>query len=218
MVTHSGASLHRGWYFPLRSPISFPLRSHTHTHTHTHTQHLVSPRTVYLCLSHKKKTEKKKNPAARTSQRSFPLFAIFFCLFFFFLLEWWKLGQETAGEVRLSVTCRRRRLSEPRGRTSGRRRSCQSSAHRKSEAPESARGDRCVNEGNFNKLGLAEMETVTETHEQAVRESNNQSNSETRLKWLSCWFSLDIKVCDKCAFKSVVNFAGAPWTMDQTSI
>ena len=62
------------------------------------------------------------------------------------------------------------------------------------------------------------METVTETHEQAVRESNNQSNSETRLKWLSCWFSLDIKVCDKCAFKSVVNFAGAPWTMDQTSI
>lgn len=162
MVTHSGASLHRWRYFPLRSPLSSSA-------LWSHTQHLVPPRTVYLSLSHKKK--KKKKPAARNLPEVISFICnIFLPLFFFFLLEWWKLGQETAGEVRFCVTSRRRRRSGPRGRTSGRRRSCQSSARHESEAPESARGARYVNEGNFHKLGLAQTEAATEIHKETVRE------------------------------------------------
>lgn len=51
------------------------------------TQHLVPPHTVYLSLS---------NKTVAWTLRSFPLSAIFFCL----LTGWWKLGQETAGEVK----------------------------------------------------------------------------------------------------------------------
>lgn len=181
MVTHSGASLHRWRYFPLRSPLSSSA-------LWSHTQHLVPPRTVYLSLSHKKK--KKKKTRGPEPPRGHFLYLQYFSasVFFFFLLEWWKLGQETAGEVRFCATSRRRRRSGPRGRTSGRRRSCQSSARHESEAPESARGARYVNEGNFHKLGLAQTEAATEIHEETVREirgrvqkTDNQSKYHTYL-------------------------------------
>ena len=63
--------------------------------------HTTSGSTIYLSLSHK---------TVAWTLRSFPLFAIFFCPF----TGWWKLGQETAGEVkateqpkvRLSITSR----------------------------------------------------------------------------------------------------------------
>ncbi len=78
MVTHSGTSLHRWWYFPLRSPISSALWL----------PNIWFHRTPYTCLCLIKLWP--------WTLRSFPLFAIFFCLF----TGWWKLGQKTSREVK----------------------------------------------------------------------------------------------------------------------
>lgn len=151
MVTHSGASLHRWRYFPLRSPLSSSA-------LWSHTQHLVPPRTVYLSLSHKKK--KKKNPRPGTSPRSFPLFAIFFCLFFW-------------NSRRGQILCNLQEAVAQRTERSHERKKTELSiirTPREWSARISTRGARYVNEGNFHKLGLAQTEAATEIHEETVRE------------------------------------------------
>lgn len=163
MVTHSGTSLHRWRYFPLRSPLSSSA-------LWSHTQHLVPPRTVYLSLSHKKK--KKKNPRPGTSPRSFPLFAIFFCLcFFFFFTGMVKI--RTGNSRRGQILCNLQEAAAQRTERSYERQKTELSiirTPREWSARISARGARYVNEGNFHKLGLAQTEAATEIHKETVRE------------------------------------------------
>ena len=85
MVTHSGASLHRWCTFPLRSPISSALWS----------QNIWSHRTPYTCLC-----------LIKLRPGPWGHFLYFFAIFFCLLSGWWKLGRETAGEVRPSITSR----------------------------------------------------------------------------------------------------------------
>lgn len=92
-----------------------------------HTRNIWFRRAPYTCLCLIKR--KKKRTRGPEPPRGHFLYLQYFSACF----------SETAGEVRFCVTSRRRWRSGPRGRTSGRRRSCQSSARHESEAPESAR-------------------------------------------------------------------------------
>lgn len=164
MVTHSGASLHRWRYFPLRSPLSSSA-------LWSHTQHLVPPRTVYLSLSHKKK--KKKRTRGPEPPRGHFLYLQYFSasVFFFFFTGMVKI--RTGNSRRGQILCNLQEAAAQRTERSYERQKTELSiirTPREWSARISARGARYVNEGNFHKLGLAQTEAATEIHEETVRE------------------------------------------------
>lgn len=182
MVTHSGASLHRWRYFPLRSPLSSSA-------LWSHTQHLVPPRTVYLSLSHKKK--KKKKPAARNLPEVISFICNIFLPLFFFFFFTGMVKIRTGNSRRGQILCNLQEAAAQRTERSYERQKTELSiirTPREWSARISERGARYVNEGNFHKLGLAQTEAATEIHEETVREirgrvqkTDNQSKYHTYL-------------------------------------
>lgn len=163
MVTHSGASLHRWRYFPLRSPLSSSA-------LWSHTQHLVPPRTVYLSLSHKKKKKRTRGPEP---PRGHFLYLQYFSasVFFFFFTGMVKI--RTGNSRRGQILCNLQEAAAQRTERSHERQKTELSiirTPREWSARISERGARYVNEGNFHKLGLAQTEAATEIHKETVRE------------------------------------------------
>lgn len=135
-----------------------------------HTRNIWFRRAPYTCLCLIKR--KKKNPRPGTSPRSFPLFAIFFCLcFFFFFTGMVKI--RTGNSRRGQILCNLQEAAAQRTERSYERQKTELSiirTPREWSARISARGARYVNEGNFHKLGLAQTEAATEIHKETVRE------------------------------------------------
>lgn len=162
MVTHSGASLHRWRYFPLRSPLSSSA-------LWSHTQHLVPPRTVYLSLSHKKKKKRTRGP--EPPRGHFLYLQYFSASVFFFFTGMVKI--RTGNSRRGQILCNLQEAAAQRTERSHERQKTELSiirTPREWSARISERGARYVNEGNFHKLGLAQTEAATEIHKETVRE------------------------------------------------
>lgn len=136
-----------------------------------HTRNIWFRRAPYTCLCLIKR-KKKKNPRPGTSPRSFPLFAIFFCLcFFFFFTGMVKI--RTGNSRRGQILCNLQEAAAQRTERSHERQKTELSiirTPREWSARISTRGARYVNEGNFHKLGLTQTEAATEIHEETVRE------------------------------------------------